>query len=432
MNHDELIAASTWSGEILTLRFRMAEYSIDGARFGLMELDTKSGSPNDVYMQKRVSEIVTAAMVLSRLGYQRVRLFSLDENGKLLESPDLDCQLPSGHYIGIEIAEVVETAAAKHNASRNEVEVTMGDLIDKDPTFATAFGNFYFDLTLNGIGPHSPVRIGSKKEKRENAHEVEALIRSGCHQTPFEGYYRPFPDAYKTLHARGAQFHASPMDSGPYFSMSEGAGTIGRVQHLDDVVRVLDKHRRQAANYRQLPTWIVLFLTDPFELFYNTIQAAVQAQPPVAPFERAYLMDVSRLVELRPPANRKMSAVALEAEATDRRCDCKRKDCISVGHRDEAHCVISAPPGAHDTPPGWWLTRTDTICPDCARQWDARLDKETRDATLRRANGRCEQCGKSFVDLQIVVVKYTEPQHPQGLQVTCRSCLFGDGDIVEA
>ncbi len=301
MNHDELIAAGIWSGEMLAIRSRMAEYSIDGARFGLMDLATKSGSQNDVYLEKRISEIVTAAMVLSRLGYERVELFSVDANGNALESPDLDCRLPNARHIGIEVAEVVETDAAKHNASRNAVEVIVGDLIDNDPTFASAFGNFFFSLSLNGIGPNSPVRIASKKEAQAIALEVEGFIRSGHHQAPSPDYFRQFPAEYNTLHTRGAQFHASTLESGPYFSMGEGASAIGRVHHLAEVIRVLDKHRRQAVKYRKLPTWMILFLTDALEYFHNTIATVVESRPSTSPFERAYLMDAAgRLQELSP------------------------------------------------------------------------------------------------------------------------------------
>lgn len=297
MTHDELIAAGIWSGAILEIRQRMAEYIVDGVRFGTVELETKSGSPNDIYLEKGISEVTTAAMVLSRLGMENVELFSLDVSGKPLESPDLDAVLPDGRKIGIEVADVIATEDAKHGASRSGVEVVVADLIDNDPSFATAFGQFYFSTTLNGVGPHTPVKIGSKREMQSIADEVVRYIRCREHQSTDDEYFRDFPAAYETLRARGAQFHAERMDAGPYFSLSEGASAIGRVNHSAEVLRVLDKHRRQAAKYRPGPTWMILFLTDSFEYFNNTIAAIATTKPPISPFERVYLMDSASRIE---------------------------------------------------------------------------------------------------------------------------------------
>lgn len=304
MTHDELIAAGVWSGEPLAMRKRMAEYLVDSERLGQMEISTKSGSPNDIYMEKRVSEIVTAAMFLSRIGYEHAEISSFDANGKRLERPDLDVRLPDDQLIGVEVAEVLETHIGKHNAETNAVEVIVRDLLDNDAQFAAAFGRYYFNMTLNGIGPYPRAEIGSKKEAQAIASEAVRLIRAGYHKSePLEdeGYFRDIPKEYVTLHARGTQFHASEMDSGPHFSLSEGASTFGLPDHRGEVLRVLGKHCRSAITYRPGTTWLFLFLTDWKEYFRNTVGAIADLKPAIAPFERVYMLDsASRLQVLSP------------------------------------------------------------------------------------------------------------------------------------
>jgi hypothetical protein len=293
LTHDELIAAGIWSGETLAVRARMADYSINSNRFGAMHLRTKSGSPNDVHLDKRTSEVVTAAMVLARAGFERVGLISLDVYGNPLESPDLDARLPDGRCVGLEVAEVISTDAGKHSASRNAVEVIVGDFVDNDPAFASAFGSYYFSMTLNGAGPQAAVKIGSKKEMQAIADEVVRYIRSGDHRLSTTAYFRAFPPDCKTLSAMGAEFHSEPIETGPYFSLNEGASTIGRVDDSAEVLRILNKHRVQAAKYRPGPIWMILFLTDAMEFFNNTIGAIAMMKPRVDPFEIAYLMDAT-------------------------------------------------------------------------------------------------------------------------------------------
>ncbi|MGA7202302.1 MAG: hypothetical protein WBX26_10765 [Candidatus Cybelea sp.] len=293
MTHDEIIAAGIWSGKILEVRRRMADFTVDGVRFGTMELETKSGSPNDVHLAKRISEITTAAMDFSYLRNEGIALISIGPDAKPLERPDLDARLPSGAYIGVEVADVSETSERKHEAGRSLIEVTVSDLLDTDASFRTAMAESYFALTLNGIGPSRPVQIGSKREANAIANEIVAFVRSGAHLASSGDYFSTFPAKYKTLHTRGAQYHAERMDSGPHFTVNEGASAIGPMHRRDEVIRVLDDHRVSAAGYRPLPTWIFLFLTDTMEYFHNTIAAVEASKPPITPFVRAYLVDAA-------------------------------------------------------------------------------------------------------------------------------------------
>ena len=298
MTHDELIAAGIWSGKILEVRQRMADYTVDGVRFGTIELETKSGSPNDVHLEKRISEITTAALTFSYLRYEGVALISVGPGAKPLERPDLDAHLPNGAYIGVEVADVSETSQRKHESGRSLIEVAVSDLLDTDASFRRAMAECYFALTLNGIGPSRPVQIGSKKEAKAIADEIVAFVRSGAHLASSGDYFSTFPAKYKTLHARGAQYHAERMGGGPHFTVSEGASAIGPVHRRDEVIRVLDDHRASAAGYRPLPTWLFLFLTDTMEYFYNTIATVEASKPPIAPFVRAYLVDAAARILL--------------------------------------------------------------------------------------------------------------------------------------
>jgi len=296
--YDLLIAQGNWSGDVLAAHERMADFSVDGSRFGAMPLLTKTASPNDTHLDKRTSEITTAAKIFSRLGYENIAFTTVGIDGKRLGRPDLGARLPDGTEIGVEVTDVSETALRKHDAGTNLVERAIGDLIDADPAFRKALGDTYFSLTINGVGSNRPLHISTKKEAQSIAEEVDRFIRSGSHTTPTSDYFATFPAQYATLASRGAQYHAEPAAE-PYFSVSEGASTIGRAHRLGEVIRVLDDHRASAKDYRPLPAWILLSLTDTMEYFYGTIFAVEATKPPITPFVRGYLIDaVGRILDL--------------------------------------------------------------------------------------------------------------------------------------
>lgn len=286
---DDLIAAGNWSGAALESRQLMAGYTVDGGRFGSMPLETKSGSSNDTHLGKRVSEIWTAALVFSYLGYHKLGLISVGQDGAQLERPDFDVQLPDGEYIGLEIANVSETLERKLEAGRNAIEVSVRDRIERDSAFRAAFGSYYITLTLSGPGSHAP-----DLTRRETLAIIEDFVRfvsAGAHTRATSEYFSPFSAQYKTLYIRGAEYHAEPIADGPSFTVNEGAGTIGPTDRRDDVLRVLDTHRASAATYRPIPTWIFLLLTDTMEFFYNTVGTVERSKLAISPFVRGYLVD---------------------------------------------------------------------------------------------------------------------------------------------
>lgn len=298
MTYDEMIAAGCWEGPILDLRRRMSNYLVDGKRFGGLDLTTKSGSANDTSLEKRMSEINIASMVLSQAGFDGVKITSVDALGKPLERSDLDAEFQDGAVVGLEIAEVVETDVAKHNASHNAIEQRIADRLDADPAFGTAFGNMYLSITLNPPGPPSRAGVLAKKLATAILDEIEDFVQRGLHATTVALHFHEFPEEYAILRARGALFSAEPSDA-PHFSLSDGATTIGRQDRKSEVLRVLDKHRVQAVGYRQPTNWMLMLLSDAFEFFYDTVGAVALLKPPIAPFERAYLADpVLRLLRL--------------------------------------------------------------------------------------------------------------------------------------
>jgi hypothetical protein len=112
-----------------------------------------------------------------------------------------------------------------------------------------------------------------------------AFVKSGNHLKPTGEYFVDFPALYRALNARGAQFHVDAWQHDPHFSVSEGANTFGIVDRREQVIRVLDNHRKSATEgYRSLPTWIILFLTDTMEYFCNTIEAVRRDPLPIVPF----------------------------------------------------------------------------------------------------------------------------------------------------
>ncbi|MDE2481135.1 MAG: hypothetical protein KGN02_02965 [bacterium] len=296
---DEIIAAGWSTGQSLEQKQRVADYVVDGARFGVRDLKQKSKSPNDVEIDQATSEIWTACTLFACLQIPIREIRSLDESGQRLERPDLDVILDDGSCVGVEIADASEEALRKHDAGKHLIERTILDMIDEDSDFSTAMGRVYFNLSLGGAFVGSGGELTSKRDANSIIEEIAAFILSGAHRQQVEDYFSTFPSKFKALHARGALYHASFWEHAPHFSVSDGAITIGREDRSYEVLRVLDRHRKAAERYRPIPLWIILSLTDPLEYFHNTVDAVAKAPPVIAPFVRGFLIDqLARVLQL--------------------------------------------------------------------------------------------------------------------------------------
>ncbi len=182
MTYDEIISSGRLAGQTLALWQRMADYSLDGIRLGSVELETKSGSANDVFLAKKIGEIHETSLVLARAGLEKLAFTSLDAMGKCLERPDLDVRLLDGTHIGLEVAHVVATADAKHDAEMSGIERSVHDALDSDSSFAKAFGDYYLDVTLSDIDTYPRSQIASKQEAALIKSEIMAFILDGEHQ----------------------------------------------------------------------------------------------------------------------------------------------------------------------------------------------------------------------------------------------------------
>jgi hypothetical protein len=272
----------------------MAEFAVDGVRFGTLLPDTISGSVHDRRLSKATEEVVTAAFVLGRLGLADLEIVTRDQSGKKLERPDLDVRLADGSIVGIEIAQVGPTQRMRHDANIAILEHTIRDLIDNDQTFAEVFGKRY--VTVSTSSPLGERDVSSKKQGQAIVAEVEAFIRAGGHLTNGNddgergsGY---FGRMYPTLHRKGASYYSSPADYGPYFSVMTG-GTVNPRPEIDEVLRVLNAHRAAAVDYRTSRTWMLMYLPDSNEIFRGTVKAVENVNPPILPFERVSITDTS-------------------------------------------------------------------------------------------------------------------------------------------
>lgn len=288
--YDAFIRSNVWNGRQKTLRTRMAEYLVDGRRLGSIVWPTQSGSESDSTLDKSSREILAAALTLSHLEYKDVAIRSVDESGVALERPDLDATV-DGMEIGIEVADVPGTP--KHDAMKNRIEVRITDLLNTDPAFRRFFGNHYFEINLNPIGRWEHVPLDGNKEADAVLEEIIAFVRCGL--KPSDAHLQPFPVKYPVLHGRGSEYHLSALPSDAYFSVSDGPSISTNEHRYEDVIAVLDKHRKSAEKgYRALrEIWIVLFLPDGDEYFRGTAEIVASRAPAIAPFKRLYVTDTA-------------------------------------------------------------------------------------------------------------------------------------------
>jgi hypothetical protein len=112
------------------------------------------------------------------------------------------------------------------------------------------------------------------------AREFAEFLQSADHLKPGDNYFVEFPAAYRSLNARGAQFHVEAWMGDAHSSVSNCANTFASMDQREHVIRVLDGHRKAAkSSYRRIPTRIILFLTNTKEYFYNTIEAIQYSSP---------------------------------------------------------------------------------------------------------------------------------------------------------
>jgi hypothetical protein len=278
---------------------RIAEYSVDGTRLGGIDWPTRTGSDNDRRLEPPANEILGAAMIFGLLGLDHVAISSLNSTGAKLEKPDLDVAFSDGSTVGFEAADVVASRQGQHQSETAALRTFILDLRANDPTFDSAFGSHYISVFLSG--PFTKSHQIGRTERLAIQAEIEAFIRSREHVNGRTG--SNFAATYPTLNTRGATWHSSALPV-PGFEIGHGAGNGVGDPAAADILRVLGGHcRSAAANYRNLPLWIGLIVTDRWDFFRDTLNDVAAAPPQIAPFARCYLADDSgRLLVLRPPS----------------------------------------------------------------------------------------------------------------------------------
>jgi hypothetical protein len=276
----------------------IGSYECDGKPMREYELETVTGSQFDTRIKKPYKEVLTIAYVLSKLGFTKLKITSLDPAGKPLDRPDVDVCLPDGSTVGVEHADVMGTALARQDALFEEIEIAVSTRLVSDAQFSTAYGNSAVHVSLNGLPPSAP--LGGPEATLIEA-ELLTFFASGAHAAASSsGNSEPFPNSAPKLFARGGRYSVLQSQD-PEFHIGEGPQLISPADNLyDDVVRILDRHRNQAATYRGPRNWIVLFLPFATELFAKTIDAVKAKPPAITPFERAFIADgVNGLHEIK-------------------------------------------------------------------------------------------------------------------------------------
>lgn len=293
MTYDELLSRGAWgTGSVREIRVRECEYTVDGVRLGGLEFETFTGSPNDTRFSKARAEIETAAFLLARLGYEHVLLFTRDSAGKKLPGPgpDLEADLPGGR-LGLEVAEAIAPAVKARDAEVQRIEIALRDLCDRDAAFKATLGDHNVSIVLSTGAPSFDL---GKKEALGLLGEIERFIRNGGHHQADdeEDDNFPIPERYSRLAGTGARCFTSVLPGG-HISVSEGAHFVNPRDSVAIALGVLDDHRLNAKKYRPVPTWMVMFISDPSELFRNTVARIGEMNPPIDPFERCYVSDVA-------------------------------------------------------------------------------------------------------------------------------------------
>lgn len=294
MRYDDLLASETSPSppapppRARDLYKRIAQYTVDGTRAGTLDW------PPD-RLDQTLNEIQGVMLIFGLLEYERLQITSVDQAGRKLEHPDLDVTLIDGTLLGVEQAEVTNMSQGKHEAETDKIAVSVRRLVSDDPSFAEAFGNHRVLVFLGSqaVGKHM---IQSRNERLQITAEIERFIRAGEHATgKGQG---SFLSRYPCLASRGATWGSSQSLS-PAIDFGHSTTNPTLTSMVPDVVRVLNKHRDAATNYRKLPLWLMMNLTDRWNFSRKTLEQLLSEHLNIEPFERCYIADdMGRLLEV--------------------------------------------------------------------------------------------------------------------------------------
>jgi hypothetical protein len=272
-----------WTGREADLHRIVAEYKLDGRRFGGVVFETLSESIHDHRLAPKRAEVEVAAYILARLGYTEAKLNSLDARGSTLERPDLDVVL-SGEpeSLGFEVAFGIRSSVAKADAEQLRIETTIRDRLDSDPVFRECFGLGHLSVQLESDRQPLGRAVANKVVR-----ELIAFIASCSHQNGTDDLC--FPASCATLCSRGASFSMIRDTGEPYFTAMHGSSIVDRRDSVSTVVNILNSHRKQASNYRRRRNWCAVQITDVSDIFRPTLARIAQLCPPIDPFEKVFV-----------------------------------------------------------------------------------------------------------------------------------------------
>jgi hypothetical protein len=253
------------------IRSAVAEFTLDGVRFGQLSQVPRKSSVNETRLEKRsYYEPYAVASALVALGYVRLEMFVHDK-------PDIRAVI-GDTVIGIEQADILDQgfADAKHTAL--DIERGVRDLIASRCELSEAMKG----LSLIVSFMHSP-----KGHTRQLVTELTNLIEQRAFNSSSNSSFLPSLTDAPALFSSGARINVGATELGSSFAIMYGSGIHPIATPARELVReMLEKKQRLATKYDIRPLWLFMTVLDGMMLTANEVHEVATVAGSLEPFKR--------------------------------------------------------------------------------------------------------------------------------------------------
>jgi hypothetical protein len=252
-------------------RLEVADFTLDGHRFGKLPQVARNTSPNENRLDKRkYYEAYAVAHMLVALGHRRVAMFTGDK-------PDIRADI-DGAKVGIEQVDILSQDLADAKHAGLDLERNVRDAIGVRPDLAAAIEG----LSLTVSFTQSP-----KGFTKQLAAELFRLVLDGRFQKLRGETFVPTRADGPALFSCGGRAYVNDKKIGWNFFVMYGTGiTPIAVPARTIVADTLKRKQHLASGYGMRPLWLFMTVLEAVTLTSGEVREVVRDFGSILPFDR--------------------------------------------------------------------------------------------------------------------------------------------------
>jgi hypothetical protein len=276
------------AGRRITATFRAATPDYHD-RFGAMMYDSieikrrSSDFKNDPQFDPRFtqpfSELNAVAFLFVAAGYAKVNLHS-----ERPPRPDIRAELADGSTVFVEVAEVIESPAARLQGALSFINVGIAKAIESDPALQTKLNGYFISVRawMTHDGRYSPnAALGEFLDFLQTS-DPESLPRRE---------FIPFDPRYPSLSSMAATYYCDKFDGILIPRFDIAAHSFSPESLAAQVVTVMQDKQEKAASYKGSPLWLALYVSDPLGSSELSLESLRGISLDFSPFAKMFVGD---------------------------------------------------------------------------------------------------------------------------------------------